>query len=119
MPRKCTNKRNPRFGDAEIFIERGGLQLVESGYAEVNDEWYKFVAIFPYYRLYLVTGGKAVMYLKDSEMELEGGYLYLIPSFQVVTSKCTEILKHYYLHFAPKNNASCFMEFYMMKMERT
>ncbi|MBQ7163971.1 MAG: helix-turn-helix domain-containing protein [Clostridia bacterium] len=122
MPKPCTNKRKyETSSDAETFVNSGNLQLIECGYAEVNDEWHKFVAVFPYYRLYLVTGGKAVMYLKDSSIDLEEGYLYLIPSFQVVTSKCADILKHYYLHFSSKNNISSFMEFFkpVQKMPAT
>ncbi len=114
MPKPCTYRRNPSadLTDVETFVNSGNLQLVECGYAEVNDEWHKFVAVFPYYRLYLVKSGNAVMYLKNSEMNLQGGYMYLIPSFQVVSSKCTDILKHYYLHFSSKNKISSFMEFF-------
>ncbi|MBQ6727757.1 MAG: helix-turn-helix transcriptional regulator [Clostridia bacterium] len=88
------------------------LQLYESGYAEVDDSWHKFVAIFPYYRIYLITEGDAVLYLKDSEQVLKSGRLYLIPPFQVVSSKCNNVLKHYYIHFSPKNNIIGFVELY-------
>lgn len=94
------------------YFDPEDLKLYEFGYAEVDDNWHKFVAIFPYYRIYLITEGDAVLYLKESEQVLKQGHLYLIPPFQVVSSKCDNVLKHYYLHFLPKNNIIGFVELY-------
>jgi len=103
-------KDSSAFNPQELL--NNNFQLVECGYAEVDDEWHKFVSIFPYYRLYLVVDGEAELHLKNSTLKLQKNHLYYIPSFTVVSSKCPNTLIHYYLHFSPKNEMHNFLDFY-------
>lgn len=106
------NEMGPDTHNMETLMSHGSFNLVECGYAEVDNRWKSVVAYFPYYRLYLVTEGNATVVMKDSVMELKQGYLYYIPSFQIISGDCPDSLKHYYLHFSPKRNINSFLELY-------
>lgn len=88
------------------------LDIIECSFAVVDSSWHNFVAFFPYYRIYLITDGEAELILKNSTIHLKAHHWYLIPPFQVVTSKCNVFMSHYYLHFKPRNNSSTFLDFY-------
>lgn len=95
-----------------INISKESFQLVECGYAEIDQQWKNIVAYFPYYRIYLITEGIAKLQLKDSLLELEPNTLYFIPSFQIVSGECNDCLKHYYIHFLPKKESLTTLDFY-------
>ncbi|MDR1094183.1 MAG: AraC family transcriptional regulator [Clostridiales bacterium] len=61
--------------------------------------WSETVSVYPYNRVYLVTDGSAELTLKSKTVRLEAGYLYFLPAYQVVTSRCNDFLEHYYIHF--------------------
>ena len=41
------------------FLEKIRLVIHEASYTTVGKEWEKVVAVYPYYRIYLVKGGRA------------------------------------------------------------
>lgn len=85
--------------NSEIALLNESVSLVECGYAEVDEQWKDIVAHFSFYRIYFVIEGSAILYLKNSTIELKAGNLYFIPSFEVVACERVQFLKHFYLHF--------------------
>jgi AraC-like DNA-binding protein len=79
------------------------FRIEEYGYAEVKQEWSEMVTIFPYYRIYLITGGEGVLHLKDTDRILKPGHLYFIPAYQIMSGECNTYLKHFFLHFSTEN----------------
>ncbi len=107
-----TNRTAPPSRDMDSFLSNNAYRFVEAGYAEVDTTWHKFVAYFPYYRMYFISGGEALLRLKDRDLVLKEGNMYLVPPFQVVTSECPDILKHFYLHFSPNGKVHNYLELY-------
>jgi AraC-like DNA-binding protein len=52
-----------------------------------------------YHRLYLLTEGKAKLYLQDGELDLVPRNVYFIPAFSVRESKIDGAMNKYYIHF--------------------
>jgi AraC-like DNA-binding protein len=87
------------------------LRIEEYGYAEVKQEWSEIVTLFPYYRIYLITGGEGILHLKDTDRILKPGHLYFIPAFQIMSGECNTYLNHYFLHFSIENYNDFFLRF--------
>ena len=81
------------------FWENTRFVVHEASYTTVNKEWEKVVAVYPYYRIYLIKEGRAKIALKDGTLVLEPGYLYFLPAYQVSSSWLETPLTHYYIHF--------------------
>lgn len=109
---KQSDESNPNSRNVETFVYDGNFRLVECGYAKIDNRWKNIVAYFPYYRIYLITEGSAQLQLKNSTLELKEGHLYYVPSFQIVSSNCSDSLEHYYLHFSPKREIPNVLEFF-------
>ena len=75
------------------------LKIMEAGFDKVDSSWHRFIAFFPYYRIYYIVSGHAVIYLQDQQLELCPGKMYFIPSFSIFDAHCDEILGHYWIHF--------------------
>ena len=68
---KQSDEANLNSHNMESFVYNGNFRLVECGYAKIDNRWKNIVAYFPYYRIYLITGGSAQLQLKNSTLELE------------------------------------------------
>ncbi len=75
------------------------LKIMEAGFDQVDSSWHRFIAFFPYYRIYSIVSGHAVIYLQDQTLELVPGKMYFIPSFSIFDAHCDQILSHFWLHF--------------------
>ena len=80
-------------------FEHTELKIMESGHDRVDSAWHRFVTFFPYYRMYCVVGGHALVYLQDKVLELVPGHIYYIPAFSIFDAHCDQILDHYWIHF--------------------
>jgi AraC-like DNA-binding protein len=83
---------NEFINNSQIFIEEGD-------FATVGDFWKDIVYFYQHKRIYYITQGEALLYLKGKEVQLKQGHLYFIPSSSIVTAKCNCFLSHYYVHF--------------------
>lgn len=73
--------------------------LLNADHVALNHKWnYKNITS-TFYRLYLVDGGAGRLYHHQTTVELEPGYLYLIPSFTPCSYICDCYLSQYYLSF--------------------
>ncbi len=93
------------------------LRISECNLTTVNSEWKYLVALFPYYRLYLITDGEAKVQLRDQIVTLRKGYLYLIPQFSVASSECENTMTHYWLHFTLDDTMINFLTIYKPLLE--
>ena len=55
--------------------------------------------ISPFYRLYLITKGRGVVYINQKGYELLPGQLFLIPKFAFHSYECDDFMEHYYICF--------------------
>ena len=83
------------FEESKFSFEEGAFFIT------VTDWWSNVVSLSTYYRLYLITDGAAELRLTDKTYNLKAGYLYLIPSFSVVSGNCEKMMSHYFVHFMP------------------
>lgn len=75
------------------------FSLLHVDHVQLNVAWnYKHV-ISPYYRLYYIDKGKGCVYNESQKLELEPGYLYLIPSFTLCNLSCPAFLSQYFIQF--------------------
>ncbi len=78
----------------------GGFQLriVDSGYAEVGNDWRQQQVHSPYARLYLIYGGEARLHLPDGLIPLKTGSACLIPADFTFDYSCDESMQQLYFH---------------------
>ena len=62
-------------------FERFELKIMEAGHDQVDSSWHRFVTFFPYYRMYYIVSGHAVIYLQEQMLELKPGHMYYVPAF--------------------------------------
>lgn len=82
-----------------IPIESLNFQLLNVGFVCHDGDWNWKSVVSPFTRLYLVTEGYAKLHLPDRIIELNPGYMYMIPAHTVHSYECKGKFSHYYLHF--------------------
>jgi AraC-like DNA-binding protein len=75
------------------------FSLLNTDYVQLDKNWNYKNVISPFYRLYLIDEGEGKLSNPDYSVNLEKGYLYLIPSFTIVNQTCKAYLSQYYIHF--------------------
>lgn len=75
------------------------LQLLYTGFHHARTEWCYANIISPFSRLYLITEGKAAVYMNKKKYSLSEGELFIIPKFTFHTYECDNFMKHYYICF--------------------
>jgi AraC family transcriptional regulator len=81
-------------GGSSVHFEMKNLAYLrfsqQSEYADI---------VSPYSRMYLITEGSGHIVIGNQHIELEAGYLYLIPSFVHCNYLFNKGLSHFYIHF--------------------
>ncbi len=80
-------------------ILKHSFTLLNVDYVQLDEKWNYRNVISPYYRIYLIDGGKGEVFGQQSTLLLEPGFLYVIPSFTLCNLKCTDFLSQYFIHF--------------------
>lgn len=81
-------------GSLNVVFELKNIAFLRfSQQSEYND------IISPYSRIYFVTEGKGHIVLDNQTIELEAGFMYLIPSFVHCSYVFNQNLSHIYIHF--------------------
>ena len=81
-------------------IFRSTFTLLNTDHVKLNKNWnYKNVTS-TFYRLYLIDGGEGKLYNAAEVLNLEDGYIYLVPSFTTCSYYCDSYLSQYYISFA-------------------
>lgn len=75
------------------------LPLLYADYSRVETWWNYQDVISPFFRLYLITKGRAKVYINQKGYELLPGQLFLIPKFTFHSYECNDFMEHYYICF--------------------
>lgn len=75
------------------------LSLLYADCSRVGSWWNYKDVISPFYRLYLVTEGRGVVYVNRKRYELLPGQLFLIPKFAFHSYECDDFMEHCYICF--------------------
>jgi AraC-like DNA-binding protein len=75
------------------------FSLLHVDYVKLNQKWNYTNVISPYYRLYFIDEGKGSISNAEKTVQLEAGYLYIIPSYTLCNLKCPDSLSQYFIHF--------------------
>lgn len=86
------------------------FSLLNVDYVQLNESWNYQNVISPYYRLYYIDKGEGTISGISREQKLEGGYIYLIPSYTLCNLNCKKFLNQYFIQFFEdsKNGISLF-----------
>ncbi len=103
--------------NALVPFEHFELKIMEAGFDSVDSSWNRFITFFPYYRIYYVVSGHAVIYLDNAQVELKPGKMYFIPPFSIFDAHCDQILSHYWLHFNLDITAANYLTVYHPRRE--
>ena len=77
------------------------FSIIEAHYANVGPSWHAVVPEFQYVRVYYIREGEAEITLTTGRQVLREGYLYFIPSFQILSGDCADHMGHYFIHLIP------------------
>jgi len=83
-------------------FDRIDVDILNIALHTAGKEWQYQKVISPYSRIYLVTKGKAQIYIYGQKYLLTPGHMYLIPSFTLVDMFCGDSFTHYYIHFTSR-----------------
>lgn len=77
--------------------------ILNVGKAVHNADWNWDNVCSPFTRLYYVIDGKASVTIRDKEVTLTPGNIYVLPSFVPHTTRCEGRFVHYYIHVYEEN----------------
>ncbi len=89
------------MNDFYNLFQSARFSIVEAYYANVDATWHAIVPDFQYVRVYYIREGEAEVTLTTGKQILREGYLYFIPSFQILSGDCPERMGHYFIHLIP------------------
>jgi AraC-like DNA-binding protein len=68
-------------------------------YVKLDQHWNYNNVLSPYYRLYYIDEGEGSILGNLGKVDLEPGYMYIIPSYTLCNLNCRDYLSQYYIHF--------------------
>jgi len=74
------------------------LTISDSGYAQLDQQWYSDGVCSPYSRLYLVESGSGELRCGGQTVWMQPGYAYLLPAWLKCSYRCHESLSKLYFH---------------------
>jgi len=80
-------------------ILKHSFSLLHVDYVKLNQKWNYKNIISPYYRIYYIDDGSGSISYGKQIVELEPGYLYIIPSFTLCNLSCSHYLSQYFIQF--------------------
>ncbi|WP_448701847.1 helix-turn-helix domain-containing protein [Mucilaginibacter sp. AW1-3] len=75
------------------------FSLLNVDHVELGANWNYKNVISPYYRIYYIEAGMGEISNISGTVQLEAGYLYVIPSFTLCNLKCDNHLDQYFVQF--------------------
>jgi AraC-like DNA-binding protein len=78
---------------------RQTFSLLHLDYVKLDRKWNFKNVISPYFRIYYIDDGEAIVSSEHGKVKLEKGYLYIIPSFTLCHLSCDDFLSQYFIHF--------------------
>jgi len=80
-------------------VLQNNFSLLNVDYVKLNEKWNYHNVISPYYRIYYIDGGSGEVSDQTQRLQLEAGYLYIIPSYTLCNLHCTGYLSQYFVQF--------------------
>lgn len=74
-----------------------GLNLVYTGFYQVNRWWNFKNLVSPLYRLYFITKGECQITFEKQVFKLQAGDMFLVPKFVSASYQCDNYMEHYYI----------------------
>ena len=81
------------------LIDELQVKLLNTGKANVGQEWNYSNIISPFTRIYFIIDGEGYIMPNNVMYKLKPGYLYLIPSYVQCNYNCVDTLSQFYIHF--------------------
>lgn len=78
-------------------LEMSNICVLNVGYAQTQHQWGGTDLSSPFARIYYVKAGRAILHLPDQDLELEPGYMYLLPRFLPHSYVCDPGFQFYYM----------------------
>ncbi|QIL38229.1 helix-turn-helix transcriptional regulator [Pedobacter sp. HDW13] len=75
------------------------FSLLNVDYVKLSTKWDYRNVISPYYRIYYIDEGSGEISDQLQRLQLEAGYLYIIPSFTLCNLHCNGFLSQYFVQF--------------------
>ena len=80
------------------------LNILDSGYANLDTSWTNIhkptPTSDPFSRIYYIESGSGTISYADKTVELNPGYMYLIPAYLPIYYKCSDTLRKVYFHLS-------------------
>jgi len=73
--------------------------LLNVDHVELDSKWNYKIVISPYFRLYYINAGAGEISDVSTNLKLEPGFLYIIPSFTLCNLFCKSYLSQYFVQF--------------------
>ncbi|KIA91570.1 regulator [Pedobacter kyungheensis] len=80
-------------------ILQNTFSLLNVDYVKLSAKWDYRSVISPYYRIYYIDEGSGAISDQQQSLQLEAGYLYIIPSFTLCNLHCNGFLSQYFVQF--------------------
>lgn len=77
--------------------------LLNADEVHLDERWDYRNVISPFFRMYYIAGGEGKLTTPVSSLNLEEGYLYLVPSFTLCNYSCSSTLHQFYLQFSEES----------------
>lgn len=81
-----------------LLIDELQVKLLNTGFAQLGQEWSYSGIVSPFTRVYLITKGEGFIMPNNIMYKLKPGNLYIIPSFVLCNYHCIDSLSQYYIH---------------------
>ncbi|WAC13498.1 helix-turn-helix domain-containing protein [Dyadobacter pollutisoli] len=75
------------------------LSLLNTDYVKLDARWNYKNVISPYHRIYYIDAGEGKISDTSKTLNLEAGYLYIIPSYTLCNLVCESYLSQYFVQF--------------------
>lgn len=73
--------------------------LLNVDYVRLGEAWNYKNVLSPYYRMYYIDEGAGALSDQHHSLQLEPGFMYLIPSFTLCNLQCPAYMTQYFIHF--------------------
>lgn len=83
--------------DRRLF--KYNFSLLHIDYVKLDQKWNYRNIVSPYYRIYFIDEGEGWLSNANTNLKLEPGFIYIIPSYTLCSLKCDEYLSQYFIHF--------------------
>jgi len=85
--------------DKRIKENKPSFLLLHTDRVKLNKNWNFTNIVSPFYRIYLVHGGRGQLSNPEATIVMEQGFLYMIPSFTLCNYSCQDFLEQHFIHF--------------------